>query len=463
MIKFPKGFYFGSSTSATQSEGSIEGDGKGDNIWDLWYELEPYKFHDLIGPKDTSQFYRNYKEDIKLLKKTGHNSFRTSISWSRLFPNGYGKINEKAVEFYKDVFKRIKEEGINLFINLYHFDMPVALQNIGGWEKREVVEYFANYAKVCFELFGDYVDRWITFNEPIVHVEMGYLLQYHYPMEVDPKKAVLVGYHTQLASSRAIEEFKKTKLHELGRKIGIVLNLTPAIPRSNNPKDVEAAHYAELFAIKSFLDPSIKGIFTPDLVNLLGEYDLLPEYDKNDLAIIKNNTIDYLGVNYYQPLRVCEQPFEVKNDAIFMPTNFYQPYKMPGRRINEHRGWEIDPSVIYDIGMYIKDNYDNIEWLITENGMGVEGEEKFRQNGQIQDDYRINFFKEHLYYLNKAIEDGSNCIGYQVWTFIDCWSWLNAYKNRYGLVELNLETGERIIKKSGEWFKQLLDNNGFEM
>lgn len=460
MIKFPENFYWGSATSATQSEGHIEDDGKGDNVWDLWFKLEPYKFHNFVGPKDTSFFYKNYKQDIKFLKETGHNSFRTSISWSRLFPKGYGDINEKAVEFYTDVFKRIKEEGITLFINLFHFDMPVALQEIGGWENREVVEHFANYAKKCFELFGDYVDRWYTFNEPIVHVEMGYLYQHHYPMEVDPKKAVLVGYHTQLASARAIQEFRKTKLKT---KIGIVLNLTPAVPRSKNPKDIEAAKYAEMFAIRSFLDPSVKGEFQKEFVELLRENKLLPSTDKADLKIIKENTVDYLGVNYYQPLRVKAPQYQIRQDALFMPENYYEPYIMPGRRINPHRGWEIDPSVLYDISIYIKENYSNIEWILSENGIGVENESKFKENNQINDRYRIEFIKEHLYYLHKGIQDGSNCIGYHLWTFIDCWSWLNSYKNRYGLVELDLETGERRIKKSGEWFKTLSENNGFSI
>lgn len=458
MIKFPEGFYWGSATSATQSEGANDADGKSPNIWDYWYEIEPYKFFNKIGPKDTSGFYDNYKDDIKLLKETGHNSFRTSISWSRLLPDGHGRINEKAVEFYKDVFKRIKDEGIELFVNLYHFDMPLVLQEIGGWTNRKVVDYYVEYASIAFELFGEYVDRWFTFNEPIVHVECGYLYQYHYPMEVDPKKAIQVAYYTQLASSSAV---KKHRQMHLNSKIGIILNLTPAYPRSKHPNDVKAAEYADLFATKSFLDPSVLGIYPKELTDILKDNDLLPDYTEEELDIIRNNTIDFLGVNYYQPLRVKELRYNIKDDAIFMPTNFYEPYVMPGRRINEYRGWEIYPEAIYDIAKNIRDNYGNIEWLISENGMGVENEERFKIDGQIQDDYRIDFIKEHLTYLNKAIEEGANCIGYQVWTFIDCWSWLNAYKNRYGLVELNLETKERTIKKSGLWFKQLSENNGF--
>lgn len=458
MIQFPKDFYWGSATSATQSEGAAHKDGKGENIWDLWYRLEPYKFFNQVGPENTTTIYENYKEDIKLLKQTGHNSFRTSISWARLIPEGKGEINQKAVDFYRDYFKSIKDEGITLFVNLFHFDMPVSLQEIGGWTNKDVVEYYANYADKAFELFGDLVDRWFTFNEPIVHVEEQYLNQNHYPMEVDPKKAVQSAFNSQLASAKAIERFRN---HDLDSKIGIVLNLTPAYPRSQNPSDLKAAKIADLFQCKSFLDPAIHGQYPKELVEIVSQYDLIPEYNAEELEIIKNNTVDFLGVNYYQPLRVKENPYEMKKDAIVMPEYFFTPYIMPGRRINKYRGWEIYPDAVYEIAINIRDNYNNIEWLMTENGMGVEDELRFKENGQIQDDYRIEFIKEHLEFLHKGIEAGSNCVGYQVWTFIDCWSWLNAYKNRYGLVELDLETQERTIKKSGEWFKTLAENNGF--
>ncbi|MDU0895014.1 MAG: family 1 glycosylhydrolase, partial [Anaerococcus sp.] len=179
--------------------------------------------------------------------------------------------------------------------------------------------------------------------------------------------------------------------------------------------------------------------------------------------IIKENTIDFLGVNYYQPLRVRENPYQYKEDALFMPSKYYLTYDMPGKRMNPYRGWEIYPKALYDIAINIRDNYKNIEWIVSENGMGVENEERFRENGQIKDDYRIDFIKEHLYWLSTAINEGANCKGYQLWTFIDCWSWLNAYKNRYGLVELDLNTGQRKIKKSGQWFKKLSENNGFEL
>lgn len=458
MVKFPDNFFFGSATSATQSEGAHTERDKGMDIWDLWYEKEPYKFHDNIGPEHTSTFFKNYKSDIQLMKKTGHNSFRTSISWSRLFPQGYGQLNEQAVSFYKDVFAELKKNGIEPFVSLYHFDMPAALQEIGGWENRDVVDFYRQYAKTCFELFGDVVKHWFTFNEPIVHVECGYLQCYHYPCKVDPHAAVQVAYHTALASAFAIKEY-----HELNQngKIGIILNLTPAYPRSDHPKDIEAAEIAELFANKSFLDPAIKGEYDPKLIELIKKHSLLPVYNKEDIDILKNNTVDFLGVNYYHPVRVCAKADLPNPNAPFMPTYYYDSYIMPGRKMNPYRGWEIYPKGIYDVAIRIRDEYGNIEWMVTENGMGVENESRFRRQGQIEDDYRIEFMKEHLSWLVKGINEESHCIGYHVWTFIDCWSWLNAYKNRYGLVELDIKTQKRTIKKSGNWFYELNKNKGF--
>lgn len=457
MIKFPEGFLFGTATSATQSEGG-QTDGKTSNIWDFWYKEEPYKFHNQIGPEKTSNFYFDYKEIVKLLEETGQNSYRTSISWSRLIPAMDGKVNTKAVDFYKKYFKEIKDRGIKLFINLFHFDMPMYLQEIGGWANKEVVEKYVSYAETCFKLFGEYVDRFFTFNEPIVHVECGYLYQYHYPCEVNPKKAVQVAYNTQLASAKAIRALREI---DKDKKIGIILNLTPAYPRSNHKNDLDAARIADLFAQKSFLDPSVYGKYPKELVEIIKKEKLMPDYTEEELKIIEENTIDFLGVNYYQPLRVMENPYTYKEGAIFMPEKYYLNYDMPGRRMNPYRGWEIYPEAIYDIAINIRDNYKNIDWFISENGMGVEDEGRFRKNSRIEDDYRIDFIKEHLTYLHKAIEEGANCKGYHLWTFIDNWSWLNAYKNRYGLVEYKLDTGERIIKKSGLWFKKLTENNGF--
>lgn len=268
-----------------------------------------------------------------------------------------------------------------------------------------------------------------------------------------------MAYNTQLASSLAVKACHK--LHP-DHKISIVLNMTPAYPRSDAPEDVKAARIAELFQTKSFLDPSVLGVYPAELVSILEEADLLPQYSADELEVIKNNTVDFLGVNYYQPLRVqAPSKSQQEGDPLILDI-YFEPYDMPGKKVNPHRGWEIYEPGLYDIALNLKEHYGNIEWLVTENGMGVEGEEAFLADGQIQDDYRITFIEDHLIQLHKALGEGANCKGYLLWTFIDCWSWLNAYKNRYGLVALDLESQKRTIKKSGYWFKALSESNGFD-
>jgi len=455
--RFPENFKWGAAASATQTEGSAHAGGKAKNIWDYWYEIEPERFHEGVGPQVTSDFYKYYKEDIERMKAIHLNSFRPSISWSRLIPDGV-HVNEEAVDFYNRMFDELLEKDIEPIVNLYHFDMPLDMQNKGGWESREVVEAFRFYAETAFTLFGDKVKKWTTFNEPIVPVEMGYLNHYHYPCVVDMKRAVVVAYHSMLASAKATQTY-----HELnqGGEIGIILNLTPSYPRSESEGDVKASQIADLLFNRSFLDPSVHGTYPEELIELLREHDLLPETDKQDLEQIKNNTVDFLGVNYYQPRRVKEREKEYIADEV-LPEMFFEPYIWPERRMNPYRGWEIYEKGLYDIAINIKNHYGNIPWYVAENGMGVENEERFLdETGMIQDDYRIEFYEEHLKWLHKGIKEGSNCFGYHVWTFMDNWSWLNAYKNRYGLYRVNIETQERSLKKSGQWLGNVEKENGF--
>lgn len=458
--QFPENFWWGSAASATQTEGASDVDGKGKNIWDHWYKEEPNRFFDGVGPVNASTFYDNYKEDIALMKEVGHNSFRLSISWSRLIPTGDGEVNQTAVDFYRAVLQEMIDQDIEPFVNLYHFDMPMTMQDIGGWESRQVVEAFVRYASICFENFGDLVSKWFTHNEPIVPVEQQYMYGAHYPALVDFKKAVQAGFHSVLASAKATALFREKGYQG---EIGIILNLTPSYPRSNHPEDLKAAHLADLFFNRSFLDPFVKGTFPADLVALLKEEDFLPEMEATDLEMIANNTVDLLGINYYQPRRVKAKENLPNPNAPFLPDRYFDHFEMPGRKMNPYRGWEIYAKGIYDILINVKENYGNIQCFISENGMGVENESRFlNENGKIEDDYRIDFYKDHLKWMHQAIEEGSNVKGYHVWTFIDNWSWLNAYKNRYGLISLDLDNDyKRTIKKSGEWYKELADQNGF--
>lgn len=456
--QFPDNFWWGSASSAPQTEGAAFEGGKGENIWDLWYQLQPERFFNNVSATEASTFYKNYRSDIALMKEIGHNSFRTSISWSRLIPEGRGEVNPIAVDFYNKVIDEMLSQGIQPFMNLFHFDMPVAMQKIGGWENRDVVDAYAEFAATCFQLFGDRVKHWFTFNEPIVPVEAGYLYDFHYPNVVDFKRAVSVGYHTLLAHAKAVQAYRD---QQQDGQIGIILNLTPSYPRSDCTDDVAAAECADLLFNRSFLDPAVKGEIPQGLIDILQHYQQMPECQPGDRELIAQGKVDLLGVNYYQPRRVQARTTAVDPNSPFMPEWLFENYEMPGRKMNPHRGWEIYEKGIYDIMINLRDNYGNVPCFISENGMGVEGEEKFLKEGQIQDTYRIEFIKDHLTWLHQAIQEGADCRGYHLWTFIDNWSWCNAYKNRYGFYRLDLETQQRTKKLSGEWFAQVSKNNGF--
>ncbi|EOL47653.1 hypothetical protein RV11_GL000457 [Enterococcus phoeniculicola] len=460
MITFSKDFLWGAAASAPQTEGAALVDGKSPTVWDKWFELEPELFYEGVGPEQTSNTYYQYKEDVALMKKMALNSYRTSISWARILPDGRA-VNVKAVQFYRDYFQEMKSNGIEPIINLFHFDMPWWLMEKGGWETRESIEAFAFYAQVVFEQFGDIIKKWTTFNEPLVHVECGYLGEAHYPKVVDFTRAIQVGYHTLLAHAMAVNRYKNSKYND--GEIGIILNLSPVYPKSTHVEDKKAAHITDLIYIRSFLDTVVHGYFPEELIQLFKTHQLLPKVEEEDKEIFQRNIVDFLGVNYYQPLRV-QRPKKEQFPAQF-PSAFASHYDWPNKKINPYRGWEIYPEGIYDLGMRLKNEYKNISWYVSENGMGVSEEERFLdESGVVQDSYRIDFLKEHLIMLQKAISEGSNCFGYHMWTFVDCWSWLNAYKNRYGFYRIDLENQfKRSEKASSLWLKQVIVENGFPM
>lgn len=463
MFEFPKNFAWGAATSGPQSEGNFKK--KHQNVFDYWYAKDPKAFYAGVGPDTASNFYNDYREDIPLMRQAGIKVVRTSIQWSRLIAD-FEKcsVDEEAVAFYNDMIDTLLENGITPYLNLCHFDMPVELQHkYGGFESKHVTDLFAGYAKRCFELFGDRVDHWFTFNEPKVILDGGYLYQFHYPLKVDGPLAVQVAYNLNLASAKAIAEFRKLYGNDGTKKIGTILNLTPAYAASESKADQAAAEFAELWANKMFLDPAVLGEFPSKLVEILEKDGVLWEATPEELALIKQETVDLLGINFYHPFRVKAPEISAKSLQDWMPDIYFDNYEMPGRVMNVDKGWEIYPEALYDIALNIRDNYHNIEWFVSENGMGVSREERFMdEHGMVCDDYRIEFLKEHLRALHRGITAGSNCHGYFVWTGIDCWSWQNAYRNRYGLIRDEIHTQTKTLKKSGYWFAKVSAQNGFE-
>lgn len=462
MVTFPKDFVWGAATSGPQTEGNFHKQHQ--NVFDYWFATEPEAFDAGVGPDTASNFYNDYDADLAKMAQAGIKGLRTSIQWTRLI-NDFetASLNPDGVAFYNHVIDSMLAHHIKPYLNLHHFDLPVELYDkYGGWESKHVVDLFVKFAEQCFKLFGDRVDDWFTFNEPKVVVDGQYLYGWHYPCLKDGPKAVQVAYNMNLASAKAIASF-----HEIcpgpTKKIGIILNLTPAYAATDDPADVAAAEFAELWSNNLFLDPAVLGHFPAKLVETLDQDGVLWDATDEELAIIAANPVDYLGVNYYHPFRVERPDISPKSLQPWLPDIYFKEYAMPGRVMNVDRGWEIYPQAMADIADNIRENYHNIPWFISENGMGVAGEERFMDaDGVVQDDYRIDFMKEHLTALAKGIDAGSNCKGYFVWTAIDCWSWNHAYHNRYGLIRDDIHTQEKTLKKSAGWFKTLSETGTFE-
>lgn len=407
------------------------------------------------------------------MKKTGHNSFRVSISWARMFPNGgTGKVNPKAISFYRKLFSEMNNNGIKVFANLYHFDMPATLQDKGGWESREVVDAYVHYAETCFKEFGDLVCHWFTFNEPLGPILGTYLEDFHYPNLIDFKRGAQAAFFTILAHAKAIQVFKELALPS---KIGVILNLSPTFPRSQNPADVKAAEIADLFYTRSFLDPMVKGNFSKKLILLLQEYNQLPEdYTKEDLVCIYENTAQILGLNYYEPRRVKSRSSMVDTSSPFLPEWFFEPHIMPGRRMNEYRaaenpyvdktpyGWVVDPTGLRLTLRKLYDRYD-LPILITENGYGAP--DIVEEDRRINDQDRIDYLAKHILAIQAALTDGVDVFGYLPWSAIDVVSTHQGFNKRYGFIYVdrtdeNLKELKRIKKESFFWYQKVIARNG---
>ncbi|MEN8468306.1 glycoside hydrolase family 1 protein, partial [Enterobacter cloacae subsp. cloacae] len=359
--------------------------------------------------------------------------------------------------YYDALFDEMHRQGIEPMICLEHYELPgVLLDTYGGWASKHVVELFVRYAEKVFERFHGKVTRWFTFNEPIVVQTRVYLDALRWPYEQNTSTWMQWNHHKVLATAKVVKLFREKGYDG---SVGCILNPEVTYPRSRAPHDVRAAEMYDLFYNRVFLDPLVHGRYPQALFTLLAQHQVQWDYTADELALIADNTVDELGINLYYPHRVKAPSRAWHPETPFHPAYYYEPFELPGRRMNTSRGWEIFPRIIYDMAMRIKNDYRNIDWFVAESGMGVENEAHFRnRDGIINDAYRIAFISEHLYYTLLAREAGANCHGYMLWAFTDNVSPMNAFKNRYGLIEIDLENHRaRRAKKSASWFRQLRD------
>lgn len=463
-LTMSKTFLWGSATAAYQCEGAWNVEGKGEGEWDRFSHGNPLNINGATG--DVScDFYHHYEEDLNLLKEGGQNSYRFSISWARIDPQGNGQINEKGVQFYNRVIDYCLKLGIEPNVTLFHYDLPNALAKKGGWENREIVEAFVNYAKTCFERFGDRVKLWVTINEPKYYAYCSNMVGNYPPNHKnDFNRYFKVLYHEALASAKAVSLYHRMNMNG---KIGIVHDSSNVEVAEGSKEPEKISMIANLFYNRFILDTAIKGEFPGALIPLLRENQIDTSYILfEDMLTFASGKIDFLGLNVYNRFYITD--YSEGETEVFHNNrgsgsnakegirikNWYETTIDPTTKRNLW-GREIYPKCMYNTLMEIRNRYGNIEIYITENGHGCY--ETADEKGYVEDDERIEMMQGYIDYMYKAMEDGCNVKGYYAWSTMDLYSWVNGYEKRYGLVRVDFENGnKRYPKKSYYWYKNLI-------
>lgn len=458
-LQLPEGFILGAAASAWQTEGWSGKKAGQDSYLDLWYKNDRHVWHNGYGPAVATDFINRFREDVALMKAAGLTHYRTSINWSRFLTDYENAIVDEAyATYYDQLIDELHSNGIELMLCLEHYELPAQLlEKYGGWQSKHVVELFTRYAAQVFARYAGKVNRWFVFNEPVVVQTRVYLDALRWPYEQNTHKWMQWNHHKNLATAKVVQLFR-----QLGYSgtVGTILNPEVTYPRSTAAHDVKAARIYDLFYNRVFLDPAIKGEYPAELLQLLDKHQVQWSVTPEELEIIAANTVDEVGLNLYYPHRVKAPSRAWNPDTPFHPAYYYEHFDLPGRRMNTSRGWEIQPRIVFDMAQRMKEEYGNMPWFVAENGMGIENEARFKnEQGEIQDDYRITFIAEHIHQAILASLDGCNCQGYMLWAFTDNVSPMNAFKNRYGLIEIDLEDQRnRRMKKSAHWFRQLRDS-----
>ncbi len=452
LIQFPKGFIWGAATSSYQIEGAWNEDGKGESVWDV-FSHTPSKIKNGDTGDVACDHYHRYKEDVQLMKEIGLKAYRFSISWPRIFPNGKGKVNPKGVAFYDNLINELKENQIEPFITLYHWDLPFELNKIGAWDNRKVVEAYVEYAKFIFNHFGDRVKFWITFNEPLVFIIYFYFLGLYGKKEIS--KTLYATHLVNIANAKAIETYRSSEYAD--GKIGITLNLDPVYPKKDTTLDEKAVKIVDGFNNRWFLDPIFQSEYPIDILSILQKNYNFPSIPKQDLDILNQNHIDFLGINNYSATRIGIRKEEELNN----PFKLLLPKKAEKRTEVSEMGWEVYPDGFYDLLRRVDKDYNHPLIYITENGMACRDDQI--TNNIIQDDDRLSYLKRYFAAANKAMKEGVNLKGYFVWSLMDNFEWIEGYSKRFGLIYVNFDSQERLWKKSAFWYRDVIKNNSYEL
>jgi 6-phospho-beta-glucosidase len=448
---FPSGFLWGSATAALQIEGATSADGRGTSVWERFCQDHPERIFESATPDVACDHYHRYREDVGWMEKFHHNSYRFSIAWPRVVPEGRGRVNKAGLEFYDRLIDALLEAGVKPNVTLYHWDLPLALAEDGGWENPETVHAFVEYAQHCFDRFDDRVELWSSINEPAWTVLNGYLTGLHPPCKTDRRAALLAAHHLLAAHGKVCAR----------RPCGIALNLSPVYPISDREADRLAAHRADQILNDWFLEAVLTGHYPEDLLTLYEELSIAPQSPHSLTEAVPS----FLGVNYYYPHHAragaAGDNFHINNsgnpsDACkFSLQGCFDLVRNPRGRYTDW-AWEIHPETLTELLNRISKKAPDLDLYITENGIGLADQVL---DGRVDDQPRIEFLAEHLTAIHTAIAAGAKVKGYYMWSLMDNFSWINGYKKRYGFLHVDRETMERTPKKSAFWFAGVAESN----
>ncbi len=449
MSRFPEGFLWGAATSSYQIEGAVDVDGRGESIWDR-FAAEPKNIADGTSGAGACDHYHRYPEDIELMRWLGLDAYRFSIAWPRVIPTGTGKVNEAGLGFYSRLVDGLLEAGIEPYVTIYHWDLPQALEERGGWPARATAEAFVELTDAVTRRLGDRVKSWITHNEPWCASMLGYGQGVHAPGVKERRKALAAAHHLLLSHGYALDVIRQ---NVRDARAGITVNLVPMEPASGSAADHDACRAAEGALNRWFLDPLYGRGYPDDVVADFREKGRLPEgplpfVAPGDLEIIARPT-DFLGVNYYSRGVVRSEAIDEAENA---------PRTVTVSDDKTDIGWEVAPTGLTRILAYLHERYAVPCLYVTENGAAYSTPPD--QDGRVRDDKRRAYLEGHIAAARRAIDEGVPLEGYFVWSLLDNYEWAEGYTQRFGIVWVDYETQARTPKDSARWYRSVVSENG---
>ena len=452
VITFPRGFYWGTATAAYQIEGGWNEDGKGESIWDR-FSHQQGRIKDGTTGDVACDHYHRYRDDIALMRSLHLNSYRFSVAWTRIQPSGTGAPNQRGLDFYRRLLDALLEAGIRPLVTLYHWDLPQALEDAGGWPNRDLAGRFADYADIVARALGDRVEHWTLLNEPAAFTSQGYLDGTHAPGRAGIVDFLRATHTANLAQGLG---FRAVKAARPQAKVGAALSMSPCEPASDSEDDRRAAERAHAITNVWFLDPALRGRY-PDAFPF--NPAVLMKIQQDDMDTVRA-PLDFIGINLYYRTIVAATGFSERlSDRRFLlfPVRMMAGEKGPKTDI----GWEVWPRALYDMVMRITRDYQRPVIEVTEGGCAYN--DAPGPGGTVNDDRRIAYYRQHLRELARAIAEGADVRGYHAWSLLDNFEWAEGLSQRFGIVYMDYATQKRIRKKSGDWYAGVAAQNALPL